>query len=90
MAELVLEKKKTINTLEGIIAGKKYSVPLAGSLTIREIRALQNGDDDGFSFFEKYIPADVIADELTLNDFKAINKAWREASQKDSGVDLGE
>lgn len=90
MAELVLGKNRTINTLEVTIAGKKYSVPLAGSLTIREVRALQNGDDDGFSFFEKYIPADVIADELTLKEIKTLITSWREASQKDSGVDLGE
>lgn len=89
MKEIALGKKKDVNVLKVNIAGKTYNVPLVGNLTIAELRALQSGDDDGFSFFEKYIPKEVIS-ELTLDDFKQLNKAWKEASEKASGVDLGE
>ena len=89
MKEIALGKKKSIDALKVDIAGKTYSVPLAGSLTIAELRALRDGDDDGFSFFEKYIPPEVIS-ELTLDEFKQLSKAWKDATEKTSGVDLGE
>lgn len=89
MASIALGKKKSVNTLKVEIGDKSYNVPLAGSLSVAEIKALRNGDDDGFSFFEKYIPQEVIS-ELTLDDFKALNNAWKKESEKVSGVDLGE
>jgi hypothetical protein len=86
---LKLGGKKTVKTLKVNIGEEEYSIPLAGSLSIAELKALRSGTDDGFSFFEKYIPADVI-NTLTLDEFKQLNDAWKQASEDTSGVDLGE
>lgn len=89
MAEITLGgKSKTISTLKVNIGRKSYSIPLAGSLTIAEMKAFQNGAD-GFDFFGKYIPEDVIS-QLTMDEFKALSEAWKSASSEDSGVELGE
>ena len=89
MEKLVLGKKKSVNVLKVEIAGKTYSVPLAGSLTLKELEAIKSDDNIGSNFFGKYIPQEIISD-LTLDDFKALNDTWKKASQDASGVDLGE
>ena len=89
MAEIVLGKKKPVNVLKVTFGDKTYEVPLAGSLTIAELRALQDGSDDGFSFFERYLPAEVVS-ALTLDEFKELNALWKKESQEASGVNLGE
>lgn len=89
MEKLVLGKKKAAAVLKVEIAGKAYSVPLAGSLTLKELNELKGDDNIGSTFFGKYIPDEVIS-ELTLDDFKALNDTWKKASEKTSGVELGE
>jgi DNA-binding GntR family transcriptional regulator len=89
MAEVKLGSNEALKTLKVIINEKEYAVPLAGSLKVSKLRALRNGDDDGFSLFEDYIPAEVIED-LTMDQFKQLNDAWKQASKEASGVDLGE
>lgn len=89
MAKIVLGKKKTVQTLDVEFGDKTYKVPLAGSLTIAELQALREGEDDGFTFFERYLPKEVIS-ALTLNEFKELNALWKKESQESSGVDLGE
>lgn len=89
MAEIKLGSKRALETLKVKIGDKEYNVPLAGSLTMAELRALRNEDSDGFPFFEKYIPPEVL-DTLTLDEFKQLNNAWKKTSEKVSGVDLGE
>jgi len=71
------------------IGKETYSVPLTGSLSIREMRAMKDGTEDGFDFFGRYIPPDVL-DSLTMDEFRALNDAWREASREQSDVDMGE
>ena len=89
MAKIVLGKKKNVQTLDVEFGDKTYKVPLAGSLTIAELKALQDGADDGFSFFERYLPAEVVS-ALTLDEFKKLNALWKKESQEVSGVNLGE
>lgn len=88
MKEITLGSAKEINTLKVNIGGKTYNVPLAGSLTITEMRKFQQ-EEDGFTFFEKYIPKKVI-ESLTMDDFRALSEAWKEASAGDNKPTVGE
>ena len=89
MAKIVLGKKKNVQTLDVEFGDKTYKVPLADSLTMGELRALKDGDDDGFAFFGRYLSDEVVS-ALTLEDFKELNAMWKKASQEASGIDLGE
>lgn len=88
MAEITLGRKETLETLKVNIGKDSYSIPLMGSLTLAETRALAKADDE-FAFFKKYIPEDVI-DSLAINDLKALTTMWKAESEKASDVDLGE
>lgn len=88
MAEITLGRKDTLETLKVNIGKKSYSVPLMGSLSLKETRELAKAEDE-FAFFKKYIPEDVI-DSLSVNDLKALTTVWKDESEKASGVDLGE
>lgn len=88
MAEITLGGKKTVKSLKVNIEDKSYNIPLTGSLTIAEMEKFKD-DEDGFSFFGKYIPMNVLK-SLTMDDFKALTEAWKKASSEESGVDLGE
>lgn len=47
-------------------------------------------DEDGFSFFGKYIPNEILED-LTMDDFKALSDAWKKASSgEDEDMSVGE
>ena len=70
------------------IGKSSYSIPLAGSLTIAEMKKFKD-DEDGFSFFGKYIPMEVL-EALTMDEFKALSEAWKNSSSEDSNVPLGE
>lgn len=90
MAEITLKgKSESLKVLKVNIGKKSYSVPLSGSLSLREMKAMREGTEDGFDFFEKYIPADVL-DTLTMDDFKALNEAWKKASSEQSDTTMGE
>ncbi len=90
MAEITLKgKSETIKVLKVNIGKKTYSVPLSGSLSIREMKAMRDGTEDGFDFFERYIPKDVL-ETLTMDDFKALNDAWKAASSEQTDASLGE
>lgn len=88
MAEITLGNKELRETLKVNIGKKSYSIPLMGSLSLAETRALANADDE-FAFFKKYIPEDVL-DSLALNDLKTLTSVWKEESEKASGVGMGE
>ena len=88
MKEITLGSAKKQKTLKVNIGDKSYSVPLAGSLTITEMRKFKD-EEDGFTFFEKYIPKKVI-ESLTMDDFTALSEAWKEASAGDGDPPLGE
>jgi hypothetical protein len=88
MAEITLGKKAEVKSLKVNIGKKTYSIPLAGSLTISEMKRFQD-DEDGFSFFGKYIPNEILED-LTMDDFKALSDAWKKASSgEDEDMSVG-
>lgn len=88
MAEITLGAKKEVKTLKVNIGKSSYSIPLAGSLTIAEMKKFRD-DEDGFSFFGKYVPMEVL-EGLTMDEFKALSDAWKNASSTESNVPLGE
>lgn len=90
MREITLtDENKQINVLKVNIGKETYSVPLSGSLSIREMKAMRDGVEDGFDFFGRYIPQDVL-ETLTMDQFKELNKAWKEASGEKTDADVGE
>lgn len=88
MAEITLGRKETLKTLKVNIGKDSYDIPLMGSLTLAETRALAQAEDE-FAFFKKYIPEDVV-NSLAINDLKTLTNAWKAESEKASGVELGE
>lgn len=90
MAEITLKgKSDEVKVLKVNIGKKTYSVPLSGSLSIKEMRSLAKGEIDGFEFFAKYIPAEVL-EELTSDDFAALTEEWKKASAGKTDSELGE
>lgn len=90
MREITLtNENERINVLKVNIGKKTYSVPLSGSLSIREMKAMRDGTEDGFDFFGRYIPQDVL-EALTMDQFNALNEAWKEASSEKTDADMGE
>ena len=90
MREITLtNENEQINVLKVNIGKKTYSVPLSGSLSIREMKAMRDGTEDGFDFFGRYIPQDVL-ETLTMDQFNALNEAWKEASSKKTDASMGE
>lgn len=90
MKEITLKgKSDSINVLKVNIGKKSYSVPLASSLSIREMRSMRDGSEDGFDFFGKYIPDEVL-ETLTMDDFNALNEAWKNASFEKTDASMGE
>ena len=89
MAEVILGGDRPKKVLEVKIGKKTYNVPLSGSLSIREMKAMRDGTEDGFDFFGRYIPAEVM-ENMTMDDFQVLNDAWKKASAGQSDVSLGE
>ena len=90
MREITLtNENEQINVLKVNIGKKTYSVPLSGSLSIREMKAMRDGTEDGFDFFGRYIPQDVL-ETLTMDQFNALNKAWKDATEEKTDVSMGE
>lgn len=90
MREITLtNENEQINVLKVNIGKKTYSVPLSGSLSIREMKAMRDGTEDGFDFFGRYIPQDVL-ETLTMDQFNALNEAWKKASSEKTDASMGE
>jgi hypothetical protein len=90
MREITLtNENEQINVLKVNIGKETYSVPISGSLTIREMKAMRDGTEDGFDFFGRYIPQDVL-EALTMDQFNALNEAWKEASSEKTDASMGE
>lgn len=87
MAELTL-KRNEIEVLKVTIDDKNYSIPLGTSLRRKELAKLKN-EDEVMKFFENYLGKKLM-DDLTIGEIKTIITAWSEATEKQSGVKLGE
>lgn len=88
MAEITLGQSKEVKTLRVNIGEETYSVPLAGSLSIAEMKKLKT-DEDSFEFFGKYIPKKIL-NNLSFDDFRALTEAWKKTSFSEGGMNVGE
>lgn len=81
--------------------GQKFSLPLAGSMKIKELKKLVHMDelsevqqfDFQVEFLAKYM-GEAVVDDLTQDEVKKIYQMWIKASNneqlEDGGPDLGE
>lgn len=93
-----LTLKNNIEVINVRIGDNTYSVPLATSLPYKKVKALvklsKKGSEDEqldafVDFFKEYIPEEVI-DELSISDLSLLAKSWSGASEKASGLSVGE
>jgi len=84
---LKLERNMT-EVLEVEIEGKFYNIPLGTSLKRKELAGMKK-EENVIKFFETYLGKELM-DDLTVGELKQIINAWSEATQKASGVSLGE
>lgn len=84
---LKLERNKR-EVLEVEIEGKIYKIPLGTELKRKELAGMKK-EENVMKFFEKYLGKELM-DDLTVGELKQIINAWSEATQKASGVSLGE
>ena len=87
MREITVGNPKERKVLKINIGEESYSLPLLGSLTIKEAKRLDT-EEGTVAFIYDYIPKDVL-DALTVDDFNAIIKTWQSASDLE-GISLGE
>lgn len=79
------------------IEGKKYNIPLASSLKVKEIRKLLKlkklSEDEQFDFmidfFSKYLGEELV-DELTSEDLTELFTLWNKANEQAGGMTTGE
>ena len=65
-----------------------FVLPLQGSLTLEEANMLATPEGT-FAFMKKHIPKEIM-EKLKLEEYNTVVKAYREASEKNSGKTLGE
>lgn len=79
------------------IEEKKYNIPLASSLKVKEIRKLLKlkklSEDEQFDFmidfFSKYLGEELV-DELTSEDLTELFTLWNKANEQAGGMTTGE
>ena len=84
---LKLERNKR-EVLEVEIEDKIYKIPLGTELKRKELAGMKK-EENVMKFFEKHLGKELM-DDLTVGELKQIINAWSEATQKASGVSLGE
>ncbi len=87
MREITVGNREERKVLKVNVGEASYSLPLLGSLTMKEATRLET-QEGTLAFITDYIPKDVI-NELTVEDFNAIVDAWKSASDIE-GASLGE
>lgn len=87
MREITVGNRSERKVLKVNIGEASYSLPLLGSLTMKEATRLET-QEGTLAFITDYIPKDVI-NELTVEDFNSIVDAWKSASDIE-GASLGE
>lgn len=87
MAEITLGGPKRAEVLKVNIGEESYSVPLAGSLTVKEAAGIDS-DAKALAFIERHIPKKVL-EGITVNDLNMLVKEWYKAST-DNGDAPGE
>lgn len=87
------KKDKSYLTIE--IEGKNYNIPLAGTMKIKEVRALLKitklSEEEQFEamsdFLSRYMGEDVV-DDMIVDDVQEIFALWSRANGFDSEGDL--
>lgn len=87
MREITVGNRNERKVLKVNVGEASYSLPLLGSLTMKEATRLET-QEGTLAFITDYIPKDVI-NELTVEDFNSIVDAWKSASDIE-GASLGE
>ena len=87
MREITVGNRSERKVLKVNVGEASYSLPLLGSLTMKEATRLET-QEGTLAFITDYIPKDVI-NELTVEDFNSIVDAWKSASDIE-GASLGE
>lgn len=87
MREITVGNREERKVLKVNVGETSYSLPLLGSLTMKEATRLET-QEGTLAFITDYIPKDVI-NELTVEDFNSIIDAWKSASDIE-GASLGE
>lgn len=87
MREITVGNREERKVLKVNVGEASYSLPLLGSLTMKEATRLET-QEGTLAFITDYIPKDVI-NELTVEDFNSIVDAWKSASDIE-GASLGE
>jgi len=88
MAMLKLRNKK-VKTMSVDIGGDVYKIPLAGSMSIKDLNLAETAEGT-LEWLKKYIPDDVV-DSLARDDYNLLVNTWAEESKKDSdGASVGE
>lgn len=88
MAKKVTLGGQNVDVLTVEIGKTSYTVPLAGSMKRKDIMALKD-ENSVFQMFARYIPEDVL-DNLTVDEYNQLAKAWSDANEEKSGSSLGE
>lgn len=83
-----LKDPKQIESLEVKIGDQSYMIPLGTAMTVKELKALRT-DEDIMAFLGRHMPEDVV-DSLTFENLAQIMKAWRDETEKASGITMGE
>lgn len=87
MRELTLKPRET-KTLKINIGDESYQLPLMGSMTMKEAKGVETAAGT-YAYITKFIPAKII-DTLPVEDYNSIIAVWKEESQKQSGMKVGE
>ena len=87
MREITVGNPKERKVLKINIGEESYSLPLLGSLTMKEAKRLDT-EEGTVAFVNDYIPSAVL-ETLTVDDLNTIIKAWKSASDLE-GISLGE
>lgn len=89
MKEITLGgKPKEVKSLRVNIGEKHYDVPLGGALKPRELAEMDTPAKT-LAFLEKYIPKKIVED-LSMDEYNALVRAWADATREASGVSVGE
>lgn len=80
--------KATKYTLAVDIGGEVYNIPLARSMTYKELKTLKD-EESIHDFFTKYIDSEIL-DNLTMDEYSQITEAWIGANTETEGASLGE
>ncbi len=83
-----LNGKPSKETLVVEIGGDTFSIPLAKSMKMKELRGMKD-EESVYDFFAKHIGTEIL-DELTAEEYTQIVDAWTDANKETEGVSLGE